>query len=175
MAVSGLKKTQKKDKKKENNTSNIPEDEAESSKDMEKRWKHRENEDGRYTEDTEIGSPRECLELAFTKVFKGEKTTFDPNTRNGITGKPFNKSHYAAGEGAKTKSSDDDGVYAFCLKHVTYFYKGIPFRCRCEGSMLVDSDPCSKHGKAVYKDGANQVREKLLKPDNKYRVTYGDI
>jgi hypothetical protein len=108
-------------------------------------------------------------------VFKGEKTTFDPNTRNRITGKPINKSHHAAGEGAKTKSSYDDGVYAFCLVHVTDLYKGIPFRCRCGESMLVDSDQCSKHGKAVYKDGANQVWEKFLKPGNKYRVTYGDI
>jgi hypothetical protein len=38
-----------------------------------------------------------------------------------------------------------------------------------------DSDQCAKHGKKVFKDGANQVWKKFKKPGNKYRVTYGDI
>jgi hypothetical protein len=32
---------------------------------------------------------------------------FDPNTKNGITGKPFAKSHHVLEEGAKTKAGHD--------------------------------------------------------------------
>jgi hypothetical protein len=38
------------------------------------------------------------------------------------------RSRHAAGEGAKTESTYDNGDYAFCLEYVTYYYKGIPFR-----------------------------------------------
>jgi hypothetical protein len=39
----------------------------------------------------------------------------------------------------------------------------------------VDSDQCGVHGKLVNNDGPNQVWEKLSKPGNRNRVTYGDI
>jgi hypothetical protein len=87
---------------------------------------------------------------------------FNADIMNAGSGVIFAKTHHVKGKAEKHRDNFKDFDFAFCLEWTDRTVDGVKYRDRCYNEFTVKSQGCIEHRKVQYKEGCNQVFERMI-------------